>query len=157
MFWNHLRNLAIIAVFSGGLVFPTGASFAEDVGDQYYPTASDGISSIENIEKAHQKKMQMIDDEYKKKMDALEKRYNEKNAGADEHTKKMLALREKSATLKEERMKKREELEMAFIKRSQELHDADFEQKNQYVMDVKARKEYFENKEREESGANSGQ
>ena len=156
MFLNNLKNLTILVVFSSRLIFPVSAAFAEDVGDQYYPSATDGVSSIENMERMHHKKMQAIEDEYKKKMAELEKRYNEKNANDDAHTNKMIELREQSAALKEERMKKREELENAFITRQQELNDSAIDKKtNQYLTDVKGRKEYFENKAKKDA-ANGG-
>lgn len=155
MFWNYFKGLAILTMFFGVLVLSINATLAEDVGDQYYPTAIEDRVLLENLEKEHQQKMQIVEDEYKKKMTALETHYGQKTANLEANTHKRIKLREKSATLKEERIKRREELETAFMKRQQELHKAEFAKSNQYVVNVKQRKEYFENKNQKDSD-NSG-
>ncbi len=144
MFGNYLKNITIIVA----LTMPCKL-LAEDVGDNYYPAASDNTSSATKIEQDHQLKMLKAENEHKARITALEKRYNEKNITAAAYTNKMIELRQKSAQLKEERMKTREEQEEAFMKRSQQLHTAEFEKSNQYVINTKERNEYFAKKNKE--------
>ncbi len=124
---------------------------AEDVGDEYYPSAVEDISSSDSIAAQHDKRMQAIENEYKAKITALEKRYNNEDAGNNEvKARQLLELREKSAQLKEERVRRRSELENEFLMRKVGFEDGEFNNKNQYVINMKERKAYFEKKQAQE-------
>lgn len=136
MFMLYIRVVAIVAIFSSGLILPVNESLAEDVGDQYYPIVGDKVS-VENMEQMHQQKMQILENEYKKKMAVLETRYNKNTFDAEAHAKEIMEFRKQAAALKEERLKRREELEIAFMKNRQELHDTEFTKNRQYVANLK--------------------
>jgi|GEM_PF-4610312 len=173
MFAEYFKSLAILVIVLFGVIcFSADAIMAEDVGDQYYPTASEDIASKEQLEQAHKERIHKSEDEYKKKIAALEKLYDDKNnleiereRKIDENTQKIEQNRKNidenrknAATLKEERMKKRAELDEAFMKRRLELQDIqEIRDTNQYAINARERKKYFENKNKKEAPQDLGE
>lgn len=146
MLGKYIGNITILAVIAGiGLLLVSHAK-ANEVGNQYYPTATENISSVKGMKTEHQLKTQRMEVEYKQKMAALDKRYKEKTLNKEAYTNKMIELRENAAALKEERMAKRAEQDQALLERKEKLENIEFEKINPYVLATKERKAYFAKK-----------
>jgi methionine aminopeptidase len=134
MYGKSIVKFLVISLLFSGLFFSANASFAESVGDRYYPATLGDISSIEDMEIENQMKIQRMEKKCKRKMLDLEEYYNNKNLHREAYTNNMIEFREKIAELKKECKSKIKELEISFIRRSQKFSG--------YEISVRQNKEY---------------